>query len=188
MDAGVRDEFNALKAGREAKGTTTLDMIAHAEKPFLVWKTDEQVGEPPQKLADVKDRVAEAWKMMEARDRKALPYAQKIAEGLLKGNAQYRTALSFAGKDVGAKLIELPHDREAGADAAQSLRRRRLQAVPASRADQVSARGHRAGPDRSQRPQGADQDRRRRHRQRQRRACSRRRRRRTAVRTCTSRS
>ncbi len=35
------------------------------------------------------------------------PYAEKIAEGLLKGNASYSTALSFAGKDIGAKLIEL---------------------------------------------------------------------------------
>ena len=60
-------------------------MIAHAEKPILMWKTEEQKDDPPHSLADVKDRVAAAWKLLEARDRKALPYAQKIAEGLLKG-------------------------------------------------------------------------------------------------------
>jgi hypothetical protein len=107
MDSGAQEEFNALKMGREANRTSTLEMLAYAEKPFLVWKTEEQIGDPPRSLNDVKDRVAKAWKMLEARDRKALPYAQKIAEGLLRGNAQYGTALSFAGKDVGAKLIEL---------------------------------------------------------------------------------
>ena len=109
MDAGAADQFNTLRTARDPAKNTTLDMIAFAEKPFLVWKTAEQKGNPPTGLADVKDRVTEAWKMLEARDKKALPYAQKIAEGLLKGNAQYRTALSLEGKDKGAKLIELTH-------------------------------------------------------------------------------
>ena len=109
IDSGAQEEFNALKMGREPNRTSTLEMLAYAEKPFLVWKTEEQIGDPPRGLADVKDRVAGAWKMLEARDRKALPYAQKIAEGLLRGNAPYGTALAFAGKDAGAKLIELNH-------------------------------------------------------------------------------
>ena len=172
MDAGAMEEFNALRLGREPNKESTLELIAYAEKPFLVWKTEEQVGDPPHSLADVKDRVAAAWKMLEARDRKALPYAQKIAEGLLKGNAQYGTALAFAGKDVGAKLIELPHIAKLAPTAPANPfggGGGEYGAVSAPRPDQVSARRHRAEPDRPQRPQGADQDRRRRHRQRQRR-------------------
>ena len=107
MDAGAAEEFNALTQSREANRNVTLDMIGYAEKPFLVWKTEEQISDPAHSLADVKDRVVTAWKMLEARDKKALPFAQKIAEGLLRGSAPYRNVLSFAGKDQGAKLIEL---------------------------------------------------------------------------------
>jgi hypothetical protein len=109
MDAGAMDEFNSLRTSKEPTKNATLDMIAYAEKPILFWKTAEQLSTPPQSVADVKDRVTEAWKRIEARDKLALPYAQKIAEGLLKGNAQYRTALSLEGKDKGAKMIELTH-------------------------------------------------------------------------------
>ena len=107
MDAGAAEEFNSIKMNREPNRAATIDLIAYAEKPFLIWKTEEQVGDPPRSVDDVKDRVAAAWKMLEARDKKALPYAQKIAEGLLRGNADYRGSLALAGKDQGTKLIEL---------------------------------------------------------------------------------
>ncbi len=71
MDAGAMEEFNAVKLRREQNKESMFEMIAYAEKPFLIWKTEEKIGEPSPNVADVKDRVAGAWKMLEARDRKA---------------------------------------------------------------------------------------------------------------------
>jgi hypothetical protein len=107
MDAGAQAEFNAARMSRESNRETTIDLIAHTDRPFLIWKTYETAGDPPRSVDDIKDRVVTAWKMLEARDKKALPFVQKIAEGLLRGNADYRTSLSIAGKDQGAKLVDL---------------------------------------------------------------------------------
>ena len=107
MDSGAKDEFNALTTRREPVKNATLDMISFAEKPFLVWRTMEQKSDSPHGVADIKDRVVAAWKKIEARDKKALPAAQKIAQSLLQGNADYRTALKLEAKSKDVKLIDL---------------------------------------------------------------------------------
>ena len=108
MSESARLELMQMSRNRDANRPTSFSLIAHAERPFLIWKTEEQAGEVPEKLADVKDKVAESWKFRQARESKALPYAKKLAENLLKGNADYGTALAQAGKEIKSDLILLP--------------------------------------------------------------------------------
>jgi hypothetical protein len=96
-----------LTRNRDAARPEPVNLIASAEKPILFWKTDDRPGGVPANLAEVQDKVLGAWKFLQARENKALPYAQKVAESLMKGNAAYGAALAEAGKDIKATPIEL---------------------------------------------------------------------------------
>lgn len=88
------------------KDTTGINLFATSDRPFLFWKMDEKAAEIPENLSEVKDKVAHAAKMLQARENKVLPYARKIAESLLAGNADYASVLKQDPK-FGSNVITL---------------------------------------------------------------------------------
>ena len=92
---------------RDPKAVKTLELFNSANRPFLFWKIAEKVAAPPESLAEVKDKVIEAWKLQRARETKALDKSAEIARALLKGNAEYHVMLQAEGKAIGAEPILL---------------------------------------------------------------------------------
>jgi len=93
---------------REPNKDVTFDLFATSNRPFLFWKTDEKLADIPESLAEVKDRVALAWKVQQARENVVLPYIKKIADSLLQGNADYVSILKQEPK-FGQKMITFDH-------------------------------------------------------------------------------
>jgi hypothetical protein len=79
--------------GRKAPPLT--DLFADADKPMLFWKIEDKVGKVPESIDLVRDRVARAWKLLTARDTKALPKAQSIAELLQKSEEGFAPVLAI---------------------------------------------------------------------------------------------
>lgn len=103
VDPNVLRDMQRQANQRESGKEVAFNLFATSDRPFLFWKTDEKPAEVPESLADVKDRVVQEWKMQQARENKVLPYARKLAEGLLKGNAPYAQVLEADpkfGKDL----------------------------------------------------------------------------------------
>jgi hypothetical protein len=108
FDPGLTQSVVAVLE-RNDESQLRLPTIAYAEKPFLLWKVEEQRPYFPESLADVKDQVAKAWKLIRARDLKALPFAEKIARELITGNQQItKTRLDQEASQLGTKTITLP--------------------------------------------------------------------------------
>ena len=77
------------------KAPQFIDLFATADKPMLFWKIEDKVGKVPESIDLVRDRVARAWKIMEARATKALPKAQSIAELLQKSEEGFGPVLAI---------------------------------------------------------------------------------------------
>ncbi|MBX9681975.1 MAG: hypothetical protein K2X38_24725 [Gemmataceae bacterium] len=93
---------------RNDESQLRIPTIAFAEKPFLLWKVEEQRPYFPETLAEAKDQVTQAWKLIRARDLKALPFAEKIARELIAGNQQLiKTRLDQEAAQLGAKTATL---------------------------------------------------------------------------------
>jgi hypothetical protein len=86
-----------------------VDLFADAEKPILFWKTKEKPSAYPEKLADVRERVEEAWKMLKAREKLALPKATEIATTLqgLSLNTDLTTEAKAEAKKLGSDVVML---------------------------------------------------------------------------------
>jgi hypothetical protein len=98
------DDLVRMSEAREPNKDVTFNLFATSNRPFLFWKTDEKAAEVPDTLADVKDRVAEAWKIQQARETKVLPFAKKLAEQLLAGIVDYATVLKQEPKFGGSVI------------------------------------------------------------------------------------
>jgi hypothetical protein len=96
--------------GADASEAVTIGLFEDAERPFLFWRTADEPAVIPDKLADVRDRVVEAWKFNKARETLVLQRGRKIAETVQKqGPSILPAALDDLRKEYGAKreLIEL---------------------------------------------------------------------------------
>lgn len=85
VDDRFREQMSALLESRfrnPGQSSPVIDLYVQAEKPFLLWKSDEKNSAFPDKLDEVRGRVEEAWRTQQAREKYALPLAKKIAEAL----------------------------------------------------------------------------------------------------------
>src|SRR5205823_3490084 len=69
------------------------------------WKSKEEPPEIPKALADVRQRVEEAWRMLRAREKEALPLAKKIADDLVQTGGDFAAELPAESKKAGHDLI-----------------------------------------------------------------------------------
>ncbi|MCI0637780.1 MAG: hypothetical protein L0Y72_22895 [Gemmataceae bacterium] len=89
------------------KPMPAISLFEKADKPFLIWRTEDEPGSYPDKLEQVQDRVVEAWKFLKAREM-ALPDAKNFADQLQKvGDDDRDRLLSEYAKKLGAELIKL---------------------------------------------------------------------------------
>jgi hypothetical protein len=94
---GNLDEMIRSAQSREPNKDVTFNLFGTSNRPILFWKIDEKASEIPESLAEVKDRVLDAWKMQQARETKVLPYVKTLAERLLAGNSDYASMLKLEG-------------------------------------------------------------------------------------------
>lgn len=106
IDPQLLGDIARQSQNRDANKDIAFNLFSTSDRPFLFWKTEEKVAEVPESLAEVKDKVAEAWKMQQARETKVLPYAKKLAESLLAGNSDYASILKQDPK-FGKTIINL---------------------------------------------------------------------------------
>jgi hypothetical protein len=85
----------------------TLILWESVDKPFLFWKTEDQPAQFPEDLAEVKDRVERAWRLMKAREKFALPKAKEIAESLQKTGGLFGQAVRDEAQKLGTEPIYL---------------------------------------------------------------------------------
>jgi hypothetical protein len=75
--------FGAKAAGQSPE---LVDLFKDAEQPILFWRIDKKASQIPESLSQVRQRVEETWKFLEARKTKALPRAKEIADELQKSD------------------------------------------------------------------------------------------------------
>jgi hypothetical protein len=80
-------------------------LLDKAQKPILFWRMDEKPAEFPQKLADARDRVLQAWKKQQARELKAIPTAKKVAEDLVNTGGEFEGMIGKAAEEARSKPI-----------------------------------------------------------------------------------
>lgn len=71
-------------AATDGNQPVVLQFFEHSDQPILFWRIDDKPAFVPEKLADVRDQVIEAWKQNQARENAVLPRAKKIAEAIQK--------------------------------------------------------------------------------------------------------
>ncbi len=145
MPPAAMDELIRTAQNREPNKDAMFSLFATSSRPFLFWKTDEKVSEIPEALADVKDRVLEAWKLQQARETKVLPFAKKLAENLLAGHADYASVLKLEGAKINQSVVSFERlapmyfDRQPfGRNGAYSKFKLKRDAVSFPRDDMVS--------------------------------------------------
>ena len=107
VPANIQMDLMRHAENRDPKAAKPLELFHTASRPFLFWKIAEKPAAPPDSLAEVKDKVIEAWKLQKSRETKALDKAAEIARALLKGNADNHAMLGVEGKLIGAEPILL---------------------------------------------------------------------------------
>lgn len=107
LPENVIEEMLQMSQNRD-KSNQAISLFEFADRPFLFWKIDEMQSEIPDSLAEVEDKVVDGYKFLQAREKKALPLAEKLAVTLLSGNADYATVLRGEAAKIGQQVITLP--------------------------------------------------------------------------------
>jgi hypothetical protein len=77
-----------------------FNLLDEAQKPILYWQRGKKPAALPEKLADARGRVLDAWRLEQAREQKALELAKSIA-----------TVLRDAGGDYDAGVLRRASDQ-----------------------------------------------------------------------------
>lgn len=85
------------------------DLWQTADQPILFWKTDYQPEQVRQTLAEAWDDAVQAWKLLQARTRYALPQAEKLAQALVQqpATADLDAVLHQQAAQLGVDLVVL---------------------------------------------------------------------------------
>jgi len=89
------------------KPPAPIELFDKAEKPFLFWKVKDEVGKVPASIDVVKDRVEKAYKLLKARDNKALPKAKELADLLQKSEEGFGPVLQYDPLNIKRPVINL---------------------------------------------------------------------------------
>jgi hypothetical protein len=76
-------------AQEQDSGKGGYRLLDKAQKPILFWRADEKPAAFPPDLAKAHDRVLDAYKTIEAREKKALPLADKVAKDLVQKGGDF---------------------------------------------------------------------------------------------------
>lgn len=78
-DEVVSTVASSLRGRDPTAPPPTIHLFDKAERPFLIWKTDDEQAKTPETLASIRPDVERAWKTRKARET-ALERAKQIAE------------------------------------------------------------------------------------------------------------